>query len=130
VFLSARRDSEAARRLFDRAIATTKVRPIEVVTDQAAAYPRVLDELVPARPGTAPNATPNNRIEADHGQLKRRLRPMGGLKTDAGASVVRAGHASVQNLRCGHYELGTDQPVRPRLASPSPNSSRPSDRHG
>jgi transposase-like protein len=36
VFLSARRDSGAARRLFDRAIGAAKVRPVEVVTEQAA----------------------------------------------------------------------------------------------
>jgi hypothetical protein len=45
----------------------------------------------------------NYRIEAHHGQLKRRLRPMRGLKTDRGATVI-TGHASVQNIRHGHYE--------------------------
>ncbi len=34
----------------------------------------------------------NNRMEADHGQLKRRLRPMRGLKTDHGARIIIAGH--------------------------------------
>lgn len=52
----------------------------------------------------------NNPIEADHGQLKRRLRPMRGLRTDQTAQVIIAGHAFVQNLRRGHYELGTDLP--------------------
>jgi hypothetical protein len=54
----------------------------------------------------------NNRLEADHGQLKRRLRPMRGLKTDLGARVVVAGHAFVRNIRRGHYELaGADDPA-------------------
>jgi transposase, IS6 family len=57
----------------------------------------------------------NNRVEADHAQLKRRLRPMRGLKTDASASVVTAGHAFVQNLRRGHYEIAVDEPVQLRL---------------
>jgi hypothetical protein len=35
----------------------------------------------------------NNRMEADHGQLKRRLRPMRGLKTDQSARIIIAGHA-------------------------------------
>jgi transposase-like protein len=35
----------------------------------------------------------NNPIEADHSQLKRRLRPMRGLQTDQSAQVVIAGHA-------------------------------------
>lgn len=50
----------------------------------------------------------NNRCEADHGRLKARLRPMRGLKTDRTASVVIRGHAFVQNLRRGHYELGVE----------------------
>jgi transposase, IS6 family len=48
VFVCPRRDVRAARRLFERAIGTTKIRPIEVVTDRAATYPVVLDELLPA----------------------------------------------------------------------------------
>jgi IS6 family transposase len=116
---SASKDAELLVRpagSFDRAIRTTKVRPVEVVTDKAAAYPRVLDERVPAAwHGTEKYA--NNRIEADHGQLKRRLRPMRGLKTDAGARVITAGHAFMQNVRRGHYELAVDQPVQLRVAT-------------
>ena len=48
----------------------------------------------------------NNPIEADHGRLKSRLRPMRGLKQLRCARVISAGHAFVQNLRRGHYELG------------------------
>jgi transposase-like protein len=86
-----------------------------VVTDRAAAYPRMLDERVPAA-WHRTDRYANNRVEADHAQLKRRLRPMRGLNTDAGASVVTAGHAFVQNLRRGHYELAVDEPVQRRVA--------------
>jgi IS6 family transposase len=48
VYVSPRRDATAAHRFFQRAIATTKVRPVEVVTDRAAIYPMVLEELLPA----------------------------------------------------------------------------------
>ena len=48
VFVSARRDAKAARRLFERAIGTTKITPAEVVTDHAPVYPAVLEELLPA----------------------------------------------------------------------------------
>jgi transposase-like protein len=58
-----------------------------------------------------------NRIEADHGQLKRRMQPMRSLKTDRGATVVITGHAFVQNIRRGHYELGIEQPVTRRVAT-------------
>jgi hypothetical protein len=40
---------------------------------------------------------------------------MRGLKTDAGARTVIAGHAFVQNLRRGHYELAADLPPRLRV---------------
>ena len=33
---------------------------------------------------------------------------MRGLKTDRTATVIVSGHAFIQNLRCGHYELGVD----------------------
>jgi transposase-like protein len=48
VFVSPRRDAAAARRFFDRAIGSTKVTPVEVVTGKAAVYPKVLDEVAPA----------------------------------------------------------------------------------
>jgi transposase-like protein len=72
----------------------------------------VLDELIPSAWHHI-EQYPNNPIEADHGQLKRRLRPMRGLQSDRTAQVVIAGHAFVQNLRRGHYELGVE--ARPAL---------------
>ena len=39
---------------------------------------------------------------------RRRLRPMRGLRTDRTASTVIRGHALVQNVRRGHYELGIE----------------------
>jgi transposase-like protein len=115
VFVSQRRDAAAARSFFERAIGSTQVTPVEVVTDPAAVYPKVLDELVPSAWHRTEQYT-NNRMEADHGQLKRRLRPMRGLKTDVGARVVIAGHAFFQNLRRGHYELAVDEPVKLRIS--------------
>ena len=50
----------------------------------------------------------NNRIELDHGRLKARLRPMRGPRTDRTAATVIRGHAFVQNLRRGHYEVGVE----------------------
>ena len=115
MFVSPRRDVRAARRFFQRVIGTTKVTPIEVVTDRAATYPIVLEELLPA-PWHRTEQYANNRVEADHGRLKSRLRPMRGLKQDHSARVVIAGHAFVQNLRRGHYELAVETPVNRRVA--------------
>jgi transposase-like protein len=115
VFVSRRRDANAARRFFERAIGTVKVIPVEVITDRAATYPIVLDELVPA-PWHRTERYANNRVEADHGRLKARLGPMQGLKQERSTSIVIAGHAFVQNLRRGHYELAVDEPVARRVA--------------
>ena len=41
---------------------------------------------------------------------------MRGLKTEASAQLVSCGHALVQNLRRGHYELAVDVPAKRRLA--------------
>ena len=79
VFVSPRRDTAAARRFFERAIATTRVMPTEVTTDRAAAYPAVLDDVLPAT-WHRTDQYANNRIECDHGRLKAGLRPMRGLK--------------------------------------------------
>ncbi len=77
VWLSARRDLTAARTFLNRARATGAV-PVEVTTDRAPAYPRVLDELIPAALHNTEQYA-NNRVEADHGRLK--ARPMRGPKT-------------------------------------------------
>ncbi len=91
VLLSPRRDREAARRFFARAIGQARISPIEVTTDRYRLYPRVIDEMTPAAfHRTEVHA--NNPLETDHGRLKARLRPMRGLKRDrpatAGLSTV------------------------------------------
>jgi transposase-like protein len=48
VFLSLRRNREAARKFFAQAISRTLVSPTEVTTDRYRVYPRVLGELLPA----------------------------------------------------------------------------------
>jgi len=115
VLTSRKRDAAAARRFFARALQRVP-RPVEVTTDNAAAYPGVLDELVPAARHVTERYA-NNRIEADHGRLKAQLRPMRGLKRLATAAVITAGNAFVQNIRHGHYELAVDVPPALRLVA-------------
>src|SRR5215208_3894416 len=110
VFVTLQRDAKAARRFFERAFNTTKVLPVEVSTDRAATYQVVLEELLPAAwHHTEQHA--NNQVEADHGRLKSRLRPMRGLKQDRSARVIVAGHAFIRNLRRGHDELAVEVPA-------------------
>ena len=87
-----------------------------MVTDAAAIYPGVLEELIPSEWHHV-EQYPNNPIEADHSQLKHRLKPMRGLRTDQTAQVIIAGHAFMQNLRRGHYELAVDTPPALRVAA-------------
>jgi transposase, IS6 family len=63
----------------------TKVTPTEVGTDGAAIYPIVMVDLLPATWHRTEQYA-NNQVEADHGRLKARLRPMRGLKQDHSAS--------------------------------------------
>jgi transposase, IS6 family len=106
VFVSKKRNTNAAKRFFEGAVCIHGA-PTEVTTDRAPALARAITELVPfALHDTTQYA--NNRVEADHGRMKARLRPMRGLKRERTASVVMRGHAFIQNLRRGHYELGVD----------------------
>jgi transposase-like protein len=115
VLVSEKRDLAATRRFFLRALEHGRC-PAEVTTDQAPAYPRVIEELIPAACHVTEQYA-NNPVEADHGRLKARLRPMRGLKRLRSARVISAGHAFVQNLRRGHYELGVDIDRRHRLTA-------------
>lgn len=112
VLVSARRDAYAARRIFRRALSTLKVTP----TDAAAVYPAMLDGLVPQAWHHVERYA-NNPIEADHSQLKHRLRLMRGLQKDRTAQVTIAGHVFMQNLRRGHYEIAIDTPPAGRVAA-------------
>ena len=98
-------------------------RPCNNTSSQLTTYSGLPKLIPPNTPNpTIPNLDPerpahrsathfipdNNRIECDHGRLKARLRPMRGLRTDRTATVVIRGHAFIQNLRRGHYQLGVE----------------------
>ena len=126
VLVSEKRDLAATCRFFTRALKHGP-RPTEVSTDRAPAYPRVLDELLPGACHVTEQYA-NNTAEADHGRLKARLRPMRGLHTLRSARVISTGHAFVQNLRRGHYELGVDVDPRHRISAAFPELAHASDR--
>ena len=115
VFVSTRRDADAAERFFQQAMGATRVRPVEVTTDRAPVYPAVLEALLPGA-WHRTDQYANNGIECDHGRLKARLRPMRGLKQDRSIRVIVAGHAFMQNLRRGHDELAAEEPANRRVA--------------
>ena len=115
VFVSRHRDIASARKFFTMSLRAHRI-PTEVITDRAAALANVTPVLIPAAFHNT-GQDENNRCECDHGRLKARLRPMRGLKTDRTASIVIRGHAFIQNLRRGHYELGVETAPVYRLAT-------------
>ncbi len=97
-YVSPTRDMVAARRFFERAIASSGTMPCRVITDKAATYPPALAAAVPGvlhRTGRYRT----NGIERDHGFLKERLRPMRGLKSVVSAAIFMRGHALMRNIR-------------------------------
>jgi len=87
VFVSLRRDAKGVRRFFEQAIGTANLEPVEVVTDRAATYSILLEDLLPAA-WHRTDQHANNRVECGHGRLKARLRPMRGFKQERSARVV------------------------------------------
>jgi hypothetical protein len=71
VLVSPRRNAAAARALFSRALRCGPT-PVEVTTDKASVYPRVIEDVMPAARHVTEQYA-NNPIEADHGRLKCRL---------------------------------------------------------
>ena len=121
VLLSERRDLAAARRFFSRALRAGTV-PAEVTTDRAPAYLRALDELIPSALPTMEQYA-NNPVEADHGRLKARLRPMRGLNATAQRGSSPPGTRSCRTFAAA---TTTSPPIPLAAASwaSSPTSSR------
>jgi IS6 family transposase len=115
VLVSEKQGLAATRRFFTWALRHGP-RPAEVSTDRAAAYPGILDELLPSACHVVEQYA-NNPVETDHGRLKARLRPVRGLKQLRSVRVISARHALIQNVRRGHYELATDVDPGHRLAT-------------
>jgi IS6 family transposase len=85
-----------------------------VVTDRAATYPIVLEELLPA-PWIAPTGTPttgSSRPWPAQVAAAADARPQAGPFRQ----VIIGGHGLVQNVRRGHYELAAEELASRRLA--------------
>jgi hypothetical protein len=97
-----------------------------VVTDAAAIYPAVLDELIPSAWHHVERHA-NNPIEADHSQLKQRLQPMHGLQTDWTAKVIIAGHTFCKTFAADTTKSPSMRPSPNELPLRSPSCPRRSD---
>jgi transposase-like protein len=97
VLVTEKRDLAATRRFFTQAL-DHGPSPAEVSTDRAPTYPRMLDELLPSACHVTEQYA-NNAVEADHGRLKSRLKPMRGLKRLRSARVISTGRL-IGNSAC------------------------------
>ena len=110
------------RRFFARALNAAR-RPTEVTTDRAPAYARVLDELVPESCHVVEQYA-NNPIEADHGRLKARTRPMRGL---SGSAAPRCSVAGMRSFRtCATATTNSDLILSQAAGSRRSSASSPS----
>jgi transposase, IS6 family len=118
-YFSTRRNAAAAETFFRRAIDETGVTPTRVTTDKAKCYPPALRAVLPDVEHRTSKYL-NNGMERDHGHLKQRFYPMRGFKQATSADTFSRGHALIQNLRNGFYDLTVMVPRVLRLATAWP----------
>jgi transposase, IS6 family len=107
--LSGRRNTNAAYRFLRKAIkAISTYPPSSITTDKLASYPRAILRL--QNEGLLPNDVVhrtskylNNILEADHGALKRVIRPTRGFQTMKTAAATLTGFEIMRMIRRGHF---------------------------
>ena len=87
--------------------------PVEVVTEQAPVYPRLLTDLMPAARHVTERYA-NNSIEADHGRLKAKGRGDARTQRQRLRAPSPPGYAFGENPRRGHYAITGDLQVQDR----------------
>lgn len=111
-FLSQTRNAKAAKRFLGKALRAFKAweRPVVINTDKAGCYSQAIREL--KREGLMPRDTRhrqvrylNNRVEADHGKLKRVIRPTLGFKSMKTAYATLKGFEVMRALKKGQGAL-------------------------
>lgn len=109
-WLSATRDTQAAKRFFAKALgASHTVTPRVITVDKNAAYPKALHELKTA--GTIPASCElrqskylNNLIEQDHRFIKRLVKPAMGFFSFPTAWQTLRGYEAMHMIRKGQVQ--------------------------
>jgi IS6 family transposase len=107
--LSGRRDTGEAYRFLRKAQrAVSDYPPLSITTDKLASYPEAILRL--QNEGLLPNDVVhrtskylNNILEADHGALKRVIRPTRGFQSMKTAAATLTGFEIMRMIRRGHY---------------------------
>jgi transposase-like protein len=106
--LSDRRNTNAAYRFLRKAIkAMSHYPPSSITTDKLASYPKAIirlqnEGLLQKDVVHRTSKYLNNILEADHGALKRVIRPTRGFQTMRTASVTLTGFEIMRMIRRGH----------------------------
>jgi transposase-like protein len=114
--LSARRDADAAKRLFRKALrAPSHPHPRVINTDLAPIYPSAISAIkkegaLPSWCGRRPVQYLNNIIEQDHRAIKRRVNAKQGFREFRAAQRTIQGYEAIHMLRKGQvrWVSGTD----------------------
>jgi transposase, IS6 family len=106
--LSDRRNANAAYRFLRKAIkAMSHYPPSSITTDKMASYPKAIlrlqnEGLLSKDLGHRTSKYLNNILEADHGALKRVIRPTRGFATMKTAAATLKGFEIMRMIRRGH----------------------------
>ncbi len=122
VYLSVRRDANAARAFFDSAMMVTQTVPLEVVTDRAPAYIRVIEDCLPAAWHHVEQYA-NNPIEAIT-DISR----LGCARCVASNANAQPGWLSpgmLSSRTCAEAITSSESKHQPTGASPQPSLSSP-----
>jgi IS6 family transposase len=109
--LAERRDTGAAYRFLRNALKTMSDHPPSSITsDRLASYPKAIrrlqsEGLLPKDVEHRTSKYLNNIIEADHGALKRVIRPARGFQRMKTASATIKGFEVMRMIRRGHCVL-------------------------
>src|SRR4029453_2326391 len=109
--LSDRRNARAAYRFLRKALKTMSDYPPEsITTDKLASYPKAFrrlqtEGLLPKEVVHRTSKYLNNIIEADHGALKRVIRPTRGFQSMKTARATIKGFEVMRMIRRGHCLL-------------------------
>ncbi|WP_262300351.1 IS6 family transposase [Microvirga sesbaniae] len=107
--LASRRDTGAAYRFLRKALrAVSDYPPSAITTDKLASYPKAIrrlqnEGLLPQDVEHRTSKYLNNILEADHGALKRVIRPTRGFQTMKTAAATPMGFETMRMIRRGHY---------------------------
>ncbi|WP_258086095.1 IS6 family transposase [Xenorhabdus bovienii] len=115
--LTAHRDKKAALSFFKK-VMRQHGQPDGVTLDKSGANKAALGEINKEKPKKKPinirqSKYLNNLIEQDHRNVKRRTRPMLGLKNFRGTQTLLAGIERVSMLRKGQYPQEPEYPISP-----------------